>query len=85
MFVSERETGVVWEKAVPGSQPIAGKYEYLATKQKTGDGDDDDGTWFYYLRFDPHGKPDGWYNYDEKKKFVDVLSNRSRLLMKHRL
>ncbi|CAB9514117.1 polymerase 2 [Seminavis robusta] len=69
--IFKSKTGVVWEKAVPGRQPLTGKYEYLATKKTSTDSSDDDeddgdGTWFYYLQNDPDGKSDGWYQYDKK-------------------
>mmetsp|Transcript_69254 Transcript_69254/g.103010 ORF Transcript_69254/g.103010 Transcript_69254/m.103010 type:complete len:341 (-) Transcript_69254:156-1178(-) len=58
----ESKTGVAWNKAVRGAPPEAERYEFLQSVPRSRE----TGSWFYYLKNDLDGKPDGWYEYDEE-------------------
>lgn len=73
--IFKSKTGVDWSNAVAGSQPKAGNYEYLPATTFT----DDKAGWFYFLKNDPMGKPDGWYPYDDdNRKEVEALYGEYR-------
>ena len=68
----EDKTGISWNGAVPGVEPQYGKHEYLATMENIQNKENmigENGTWYYYLKNDPLGKVNGWYEYDKANSF----------------
>jgi len=71
--VFKSKTGISWREQDPGADPKKGKYRHLAVST-AGRGKGGTGKWQYYLNHDPHGKRDGWYDYDpENSEQVELL------------
>ena len=71
--VFKSKTGISWREQDPGADPKKGKYRHLAVST-AGLGKGGTGKWQYYLNHDPHGKRDGWYDYDpENSEQVELL------------
>jgi len=69
--IFQSKTGVSWGTSDPGQEPKKGKYRHLAVSKKARAAG---WKWQYYLEKDPHGKRDGWYDYDaDNSEQVDML------------
>eukprot|EP00957_Ditylum_brightwellii_P179911 13704737-Ditylum_brightwellii.AAC.1 len=77
--VFESKTGVAWNKAVRGAPPEAKRYEFLRSIPRS----EETGSWFYYLKNDLDGKPNGWYEYD-KENAAEVEELRGQYLASNR-
>lgn len=68
--VYRAKTGVDWDAdaddEVEDVDVDAVRYDHV--RRRGPRPDDATASWFYWLTYDPFGKPDGWYEYDEANK-----------------